>query len=225
MSFFLSKKERLIWEKQQLAAAVRRQTSVEKALKQAEIRQSLDRKKSAWEKYQELEGELSREMARQRRRTLLREKSEGRVSGPVLRLNYAGGKEDVSTDSPQSTFPYASSLDTATHKANQVISSASQSSPNQQNKLKLRAFRSKAKLGHLPPPSIPYPTSSGEVMSVHILSNSRPKSNLTPGNPCSVSPRKSLCLPRANSIPPQELCKTPGLLPQFHVFRDLSLDS
>ena len=227
MSFFLSKKERLAWEKQQSAAAVRRQLAADKAVKEVETQQSLDRRKSAWTRYQDLESQLNRELEKQRNRLLPKDQSEGKTP---LRLHCDMGRNVSLSVSPDkdalSNFPDLRSLDSATQRADKVLVYAH--SPESK---KLRALRSRGKseAGHLPPPSIPYSTSRGEVMSVHILQSLRAKSDLKGGNeaqcsslemPNRLSQDRGKGLSRANCTS----SPTPPLA-QFHVFRDISLDS
>lgn len=236
MSFFLSKKEKLAWEKQQLAAAVRRQIAADKAIKEVEIQQSLDRRKSAWTKYQDLESQLNQEMKRQRNRLFPTDLNEGKTPDRLHAKGYFEIGQNVSLSvSPEkdslNIFPELRSLDSATQRADKVLICSYEHSP-ESKKQKLRALRSRGKseAGHLPPPSIPYSTGRGEVMSVHILRSLRPKSDLMGGNeaessglemPNRHSRVRGKSLSRANSIS----SRTPPPLAQFHVFRDISLDS
>jgi hypothetical protein len=237
MSFFLSKKERLAWEKQQLAAAVRRQRSVDKALKEVEMQQALDRRKSAWTKYQNLESQLNRELEKQRNRLLPKDISpEGLLMRlPGVKNSCDIGKNESFEISPdkdfQSNFPYPSSLETATQRADKLLVCSYDPSPEcKKQRLRVLRSRGKSEAGHLPPPSVPYSTSRGEVMSVHILRSLRPKSDLKGGNEArrdafetqnGLNQDRGKSLSRANSI--SDSASTP--LAQFHVFRDISLDS
>ena len=259
MSIFLSKKWKLALEKQEAAEAVRRQISDAKAMKAEEMKRIRDDKKAALQRYQEVEDELGKEVEKQRLRLQSRT-TERRGSRRILKVGSRQlvmfDTKDGYSSSPRphhskaccigltpppcnlsdNEFQYPRDLDSITQRDPKSsldydeIALATPQTSTKHPRLRLRNKRGKSEQDRLPPPTIPYPTTSGDVLSVHIL---KPRHSLVKrsldlrclSEECaghkaaldSKSPNGHHA--KQTSEPPE----SPFDRAQFHVFRDVPM--